>query len=466
MRSDVRATLTLAAVAWGAMAFGAVYPWAYRPLIVAAVALGATGIRRRALGRTQRLLAAALVIALGAAALQLVPLPAPLLTRLSPSADEFLRTNDVAYALARRYGFEASHALSIRPASTILGLVLGGSFALLLIGTWQQLTTARAIRLASGIAAIGTLIAVAGIIQRATFNGKIYGFWQPLSPGTEPFGPFVNKNHFAGWMLMAIPLTIGQFCGYLARGMDHVRPDWRSRIVWFSSREANTAILLAFAILLMTLALVLTTSRAGVLCLAIAVAITSRFAVSGGIPARRRALMLGSLGAVAIFMVWFATEAIAARFTNEAFFGIRQGAWQDAVAILNRFWLTGTGLNTYGAATLLYQRHDLLHHYAEAHCDFLQMAVEGGLLAGLPALFALVVFIGAVIVAAKAPSGNAIFDWTRRGAAAGLLAIALQETVDFSLQMPGNAFLFVILAAIAVSAPPPAVRASRGDPSR
>ena len=27
--------------------------------------------------------------------------------------------------------------------------------------------------------------------------------------GGSPFGPFVNKNHFAGWMLMALPLTIG-----------------------------------------------------------------------------------------------------------------------------------------------------------------------------------------------------------------------------------------------------------------
>ncbi len=32
----------------------------------------------------------------------------------------------------------------------------------------------------------------------------------------------------------------------------------------------------------------------------------------------------------------------------------------------------------------------------------------------------------------------------------GILAIALQETSDFSLQMPGNAVLFTVLLAIAV----------------
>jgi hypothetical protein len=38
--------------------------------------------------------------------------------------------------------------------------------------------------------------------------------------------------------------------------------------------------------------------------------------------------------------------------------------------------------------------------------------------------------------------------WIRAGAVVGLLAIALQEIVEFSLQVPGNAFLFIVLCAI------------------
>ena len=40
------------------------------------------------------------------------------------------------------------------------------------------------------------------------YNGKVYGFWT-TQMGGSPFGPFVNKNHFAGWMLLALPLTLG-----------------------------------------------------------------------------------------------------------------------------------------------------------------------------------------------------------------------------------------------------------------
>ena len=43
--------------------------------------------------------------------------------------------------------------------------------------------------------------------------------------------------------------------------------------------------------------------------------------------------------------------------------------------------------------------------------------------------------------------------WLRAGAVTSLLAIACQETVDFSLQMPGNAVLFTIVCAIALHTP-------------
>ena len=40
--------------------------------------------------------------------------------------------------------------------------------------------------------------------------------------------------------------------------------------------------------------------------------------------------------------------------------------------------------------------------------------------------------------------------WLRLGAVTGLVVISLQEIVEFSLQMPGNAALFTLLCGIAV----------------
>ena len=43
--------------------------------------------------------------------------------------------------------------------------------------------------------------------------------------------------------------------------------------------------------------------------------------------------------------------------------------------------------------------------------------------------------------------------WLRAGAVTGLCTIAIQELSDFTLQMPGAAVLFVVLAAIAIHRP-------------
>jgi hypothetical protein len=51
--------------------------------------------------------------------------------------------------------------------------------------------------------------------------------------------------------------------------------------------------------------------------------------------------------------------------------------------------------------------------------------------------------------------------WLRAGAVTSLIAIAFQETVDFSLQMPANAALFAVVCAIALHGRPQAAAADR-----
>ncbi len=43
-----------------------------------------------------------------------------------------------------------------------------------------------------------------GIVQHFTSDAKIYGF-RTLTAGGDPFGPFVNRNHFAGFVELTLP---------------------------------------------------------------------------------------------------------------------------------------------------------------------------------------------------------------------------------------------------------------------
>jgi O-antigen ligase len=116
--------------------------------------------------------------------------------------------------------------------------------------------------------------------------------------------------------------------------------------------------------------------------------------------------------------------------------------------------MTGTGLNTFGAAMFQYQTAFRDQHVQEAHNDYLQLAAEGGLLLGVPITATLILFVRAVGRRFRARKDDTRGYWIRVGAVVGLMAIALQSIVEFSLQMPGNAALFVVLAAIALHRAP------------
>jgi len=89
----------------------------------------------------------------------------------------------------------------------------------------------------------------------------------------------------------------------------------------------------------------------------------------------------------------------------------------------------------------------------EAHNDYLQLAAEGGLLVGIPAIILVGLFIREVRRRFLAGGRSPTSYWLRVGAVAGLIGIALQESVDFSLQLPGNAVMFAALCAVAVHKP-------------
>jgi O-antigen ligase len=442
--------LLIAALAWGAFAFGAVYPWAYWPLVAAVSTVGIAGLVIAGRGRTTRLGLTGLTLGfcafLGASLLQLVPMPLTFVASASAETTHVLQLLDLAVAA----GSASSRPLSIAPALTLVGLVLFTANALFVLGSARLFSIRGARRVADAIAVVGVAMALVAIIQKPIFTGKIYGFWTPFGAG-NPFGPFVNRNHFAGWMMMALPVTLGLICGGSARAMRGVKPNWRDRLLWFSSSDGTRLILYAFGGIVMALSLVLTMSRSGISALAVSIAITGAFVVRRQ-RTTRRAVTIGYLCLLVVVVVaWAGADAIASQFSQGGWseFDNRRGAWTDAIDIASRFPATGTGLNTYGVATLFYQQHDLAKYFSAAHNDYLQLAAEGGLLLTIPAAACFVAFIVAVRRRFVEETSVRTY-WLRVGAVTGLTAIALQETVDFSLQMPGNAALFAVVCAIAL----------------
>jgi O-antigen ligase len=201
----------------------------------------------------------------------------------------------------------------------------------------------------------------------------------------------------------------------------------------------------------MALALVLTMSRSGAIGLLVAIVIAGGFVTRGQSTALRRIVLAAFLVFMGAFVIWgVGVDRLAARFNETDSVGAagRLGIWADTWHIARRFPLAGTGLNTFGTATIFYQTADRSLHFAQAHNDYLQLLSEGGFLLVVPAAILLLVIIWRIVGRVREPLTDADY-WIRVGAVTGIVAIAFQEAVDFSLQMPGNAVLFVVLLALA-----------------
>jgi len=447
----------MALIAWGALAFGAVYPWAYTPLLAGCALVGALGLllnRTKPFPRGTGPATLALVVVLAAGLLQLVPLPSTVLRIISPSTIEFLQRYTVGYD-------DASHALSLVPRSTAIGLAFLACFTLLLAGLTAALSRSGVRRLAQSIVAFGVLLALVGIIQKATLGEhawggmKIYGLWTPVNLLSTPFGPYVNKNHFAGWMLMGLPLALGFALGLAEHGTRHISSGWRSFILWFSSPEGGKLQLTLLAIVFMGASLLMTKSRSGVGGLVIAVILVSIIAGRRLGSARAGIAALMTLAILFVVVLGLADSEFTSRVTNRmSAVELRKNIWSDSAAVIRDFPVAGTGLNTFGTAMLTYQtvQHD--QHFQEAHNDYLQVLVEGGILIALPALVALVLIARVVYRRFASREDDTLTYWIRVGATVGLVAVAAQAFVEFSLQMPGNAAMAVVLLAIALHHPP------------
>jgi len=455
----------IVAIAWGALAFGGVYPWAYGPLALLCAAIGLLALFA---GRAGRPPLKPMGVCLGLLAfvigLQLVPLPRAALISLSPGADHFLRSLDFSYAIETAE-LGRWRPLSIAPAQTALGLMLFASFALFVLGLARVLSVRGARVITISIIAIGVGLALIGIAQLAAYPAptpdhptRIYGFWKPRY-FSFPFGPFVNRNHFAGWIVMALPLCLSFFYDALQRSLERSGAYRRDAFAFVGSHEFGALASSGVAAALMGVALAMTRSRSGLIAFAFGSALAALFVVRKQPSVKRRIAVAGCfLALLVVTAQWAGVETVVAKFTEDArpanSLGGRAVIWSDSARIVRDFAGTGAGLNSYGTAMVRYQSAGSDVHYNEAHNDYLQLAAEGGLLLGIPALACLVALVLQTRRRFREAPADGSTYWIRVGAVIGLLSIGTQEVFEFSLQMPGNAALFAVLVAIALHRSP------------
>jgi O-antigen ligase len=130
--------------------------------------------------------------------------------------------------------------------------------------------------------------------------------------------------------------------------------------------------------------------------------------------------------------------------------GGRIAVWRTTLGLFSEQPVLGHGLGTFESAYSPRQTAETAGRYDHAHNDWLEAGSEGGLLAVVPMLAALVLAMGAMVRSrrAPAPEGAAL----RVAAGAGVAAVALHSLVDFGLRIPASAVLLVLLLAVLTAA--------------
>ena len=430
--------------------FGAVLPGALFAVAAAALLAGALALAAGAWHGGIALPAVPLWPLAGFVALalvQLVPLPDALHALLAPGSHAVWRP---AAPEATAVLGTASRPVSVDPDSTLRGIALAGGLALLaLLAAPAFSRRDRAVRAVAIVAAGGVALSAYAIFARARFGALLYGTM--AVPTVSPFGPFVSKNHFAGWIAMATLLVAGLALGLADRARGRGGD-------WTADPRAGSVILGVVAALAMALAGPASLSRGGTIalvaggvCLVALRLFRGRLGAGSALRGRRTWPSLVLAGVLGSILVAIVPPEAHERMRTLSGASFRLDTWRDTLRLATSSPVLGHGLGAFHDAYPRFKRGHGIVRVEHAENDYLETLAETG---GPGLVLALLGF--ALVLAAAGRGIAAGPDRTVRGIATGgiaaLAALAVHSTVDFNLRIPSNAALAALAAAAAAGA--------------
>ncbi|MGH9580461.1 MAG: O-antigen ligase family protein, partial [Terriglobales bacterium] len=309
------------------------------------------------------------------------------------------------------------------------------AYALLFFLTVQTMQGEDMRKLAEILIWFGFLLAIFAMIQDLTSNGKLYWLRKPQSGGSF-FGPYVNRNHYAGLMEMLVPFAI---------------------VLAMAPAVSRTLqALMTFATLTMGGSIFLSRSRGGLMAFAVQLALLTVLYMRDR-KSWRLAISVAVLGALSLgFVLYLDRGQMVGRLETlkeiqlDGPEGQRLTIARDGLKMFAERPWTGWGLGTFPVVYPQYRSYFTDKFVNQAHNDYLQALVE----TGLPGFAVLLWFL--VVLFRSAAKGARKWATSSRAAVTlaaltGCVGILVHSFVDFNLRIPANAALFAVLCALASS---------------
>ena len=332
-----------------------------------------------------------------------------------------------------------SSVFSVHPYTSIWSLILLLNYLTIFYLTLHLIRTRSQLRhFIYLIIGIATFLSVFGLFKR--FGSNPFPWWNYTDISQSIFrlsSTFGNPDHLAGYMEMALPLTLGL-------------------LLW--GYRGGKLILMIYLSCLTLTALVLSLSRGAWFGAMVSLAFMS-IALLSDRQFQSKRLLLTLIGGffVVAFVVLASTPVVERIRTFEQgermpSLADRVKVWAKVVDLIDDYPVVGTGPGTFAVAYTRYQPPGLVSRFTMAHNDYLHFVSEAGLKLAVIMVWMMVALYRKGFQKLKNPSR--FVRGTTLGALSGITAILIHSIGDFNLHIPANAILFTVLAAI-VAAPIP-----------
>lgn len=291
----------------------------------------------------------------------------------------------------RRLPGRSMGAISLDPASTQISLALLILYGVVWWCCYRLGATSKQRQILFRVVLLnGVLITIFAVVQKLTWNGKLYWYF-PLGPNTT-FGPMVYHNISGAWLTFAFSAGL---------------------YVLLLGRERRTGVLESGTLIDLTLVSVVlvgllgSLSRGAILSAGIAGLLTMLLA-----PLKSRLRITGLIAAIGVSVVglllWFGIfDSVLKRFAQMSSSYMAEDSrlvhWQSGWQAASDFWATGCGAGAYGRVVSTYEWNPQIFDYA--HNQYLETLVTMGVPGTILVLAALCVLARDLLFAARRVRG-------------------------------------------------------------
>ena len=368
--------------------------------------------------------------------LQLVPLPGFLVKIFSPATYR-LYAEGAADTVS---SFPTLLTLSVCPQATEMELFKFLAYAavfFLIIAT---------IRTSQQVNRLVYIIIIVGFLE--SFYGLLHFVSGQQTSSSWVHGTFVNKNHFAGYLEMVIPLTFGMlFTRFEKRNSSPLG------ITETFEEKYMKGFFALFILFIMICAHILSGSRGGIISFTFGMLFFVLFGYTRQLLRKWIVILLIFLPLTLGIIVAANPDLIVKRVSTlteletDSSFRVRWELWRSALQIFQDYPLVGSGFGTFAHLSQRYRtfRWNLQFNYPEN--DYLQFLSETGIIGaflvfGMGGLF----FYRIITIWKQRHSRWAVAIVA--GGLSAMVSIMIHSGTDFNLHIPSNALLFTVIAAL------------------